>query len=256
MGNGATKERIELARKTKMLNLEDDDHSNYEKWGTAVAEKVPDLRSLSFSGNKFSGVVPRSFLTALTFLKVLRMDRNQITSADALCLLPCLEILSLCHNKLTSVAIGVVGLGGSSPLAELHLSHNALVSISPEFFAATPKLKILVLDHNKLSALPDALTKCTLLESVSASHNALEAIPKGPWDGCEDLRQIDVSHNKLTSFPGSLLASTKLFKLDVGGNGLFGLDALKEMPEYAAFERRQRHVVNKGIQGGLVVKLN
>jgi len=256
MGSSQTKERLELASKTKQLNLEDDDKDNYEKWGKILSKKVPDLRSLSFSGNKFSGVVPPTFLASLKNLKVLRMDRNQLTNADAVCLVPCLEVLSLCQNRLTGFAIGLPPQS-TSPLIELHLSQNNLTSISSEIFKVTPKLKVLVLDNNKLMTLPDTLCSCSQLESISAADNVLTRLPEGPWEKCGELRHVDMSRNRLTAIPPTLLSSTKLYKLELTGNVPFTVDDLKGMgPDYEAFERRQRHVVNKGLQGGLVVKLN
>eukprot|EP00760_Papus_ankaliazontas_P006568 PhM_4_TR13091/c0_g1_i1/m.5725 len=272
MGSGATKEKVEMARKTKVLVLEKQGIDNYDKWGKIFSEKVNDLRSLDLRSNKLKGVMPMSFLGSLKFLKKLDLSHNHdLSDVSAVCFLPALESLTVTHTAVKKLhpAQGP-NSGAVSAITSLNMSHNKITEVSPTIFSLMPKLRVLDLSHNQLTVLPDVPGKegandgdgesegwpLPSLESLSLNSNRLSSLPTG-WSSCRELREVDVRDNALSAVPPKLILHTKLFKLEYSGNERSGLtlDSLKAMVEYETLQRRHQNVVNKGIQGGLVVKL-
>jgi len=100
-------------------------------------------------------------------------------------------------------------------LVVLDVSNNALVALpGANLFGNTPKLQKLVLDSNRLSALPEELGGLSDLLIFSAANNVLERVPPG-LGGCAALRSLSLHTNRLTELPG--------------GGALGGLRALEEM---------------------------
>eukprot|EP00759_Apiculatamorpha_spiralis_P058183 PhF_6_TR9108/c0_g1_i1/m.14179 len=259
MGSSATKEKLQLASKTKQLNLDNSDIENYEKWEKILSKNVADVRSLSLCENKLGGAIPRTFFQPLTFLKTLRLDKNQITDINVVFTsLPKLEVFHAANNKI-SQPLNLSLL--PETITELNLTGNCIPSIIITAAATTTptkqlkKLRVVKLGQNKLSHIcPEFPTLLCSLEELDLSRNTtLAALPEAGWHLCVELRLVDLSYNQsLNGVPGSLLGAPKVHNINVDGirSDSSFLDEMKKLPEYAVYEKRRERVVNKGLQGG------
>eukprot|EP01061_Rhynchopus_euleeides_P019276 TRINITY_DN3169_c0_g3_i1.p1 TRINITY_DN3169_c0_g3~~TRINITY_DN3169_c0_g3_i1.p1 ORF type:complete len:273 (+),score=122.38 TRINITY_DN3169_c0_g3_i1:56-820(+) len=250
MGNSqsAVKQRVERARSTKVLSLEDSGMSNGEVDGVLKKLRDAQLRALELSGNKLKGALPPTALGIAT-LKKLRFDRNKISDVN-LSQLVSVEEVGAAHNALTTV--GAAALGGLAKLKRLDLSHNAIHALS-----LGPTLASLVecnLAHNQLRSLPPPLLSLPKLATLDASHNLIEALPEGT---APCLQTLDVSHNKLASLPPALLSSTRLQNLQMDSNPLTRAELREAVggEVYDAFMSRQKKTVDKQISGGLTAQM-
>lgn len=79
-----------------------------------------------------------------------------------------------------------------------------------------PAAQVLVLDHNRLSAL-DVVCALPRLEKLSAAHNALGALPAGVHH-LRKLRELNVASNQLAALPDALGACESLELIDAADN--------------------------------------
>ena len=83
----------------------------------------------------------------------------------------------------------------------------------------TPNLKILGLDNNRLSTLPDAIAQLPELEFLFLEHNQLVELPHSlPY--LTRLRYLSLSYNQLTHVPPNMAHMKHLKMLDLSGNKL------------------------------------
>lgn len=68
--------------------------------------------------------------------------------------------------------------------------------IPPVLCTALTSLKVLILDHNAIVQLPDAISMLTRLERLAVASNALAALPASVGKLLA-LKELDVSGNKL-----------------------------------------------------------
>ena len=80
------------------------------------------------------------------------------------------------------------------------------------------QLTTLSLDHNELSALPDALQRCTSLTELNCRHNALQQLPLG-IGALVRLQSLDAGSNRLHSLPQSMTELTSLIGCDLSYDG-------------------------------------
>lgn len=83
-------------------------------------------------------------------------------------------------------------------LQRLDLSNNELTDISPSTFLALKSLHRLDLTDNKLSRLPDVVTKMTNLVSLNVSRNQLTFLPASIGN-LQNLRFLTLEENQLTA---------------------------------------------------------
>lgn len=114
-------------------------------------------------------------------------------------------------------------------LQRLVLSSNRLSSL--DGLEQLCNLKVLVLDGNRITHLPDWLGELTKLETLSVGDNAISELPAS-LGNLTRLRQLLVCHNKLRRLPEELGNCSALEELDVHHN------ALEELP--ASLGRLQR----------------
>jgi hypothetical protein len=168
-----------------------------------------------------------------TPLQVLNLGRNPISE------LPHDEIIAL-SETLKELWLDDCQLKGTLPscllqldqLELLRLSNNQLTDVSSVFSSSSSssnqrywtKLRVLSLDRNQLSALPEHWSNLDCLESLLVRHNQLTQLPDGvPGCGMKRLKLLHVSSNQLTRLPDSLVECSTLTHLYVNSNQLVTL---------------------------------
>ncbi|KRY42249.1 Protein flightless-1 -like protein, partial [Trichinella spiralis] len=209
---------------------------------------LPCLRSVVVRNNqiKTSGIPTDIF--DMQDLNIIDFNRNALKETP-----PNLDhatgaiVLNLSHNNLESIPNQL--LVHMCDLLYLDLSGNKLTMLPPQirqkfepFAECWPKLEVLNLSRNKLTALPDLLTrmqnlkklyvnenqltfdgvptgigKLINLEIFQAAHNRLELVPEGVCR-CVKLRRLKLNNNRLVTMPSSVYFLVDLVELDVRNN--------------------------------------
>ncbi|XP_067880162.1 slit homolog 3 protein-like [Heterodontus francisci] len=148
------------------------------------------------------------------------------------------EILLLNFNNITSISLS--SFENLSKLKDVDLSHNQIQHFDPDYPLSIEKLNLssnsltrvpnfnlrrlrkLILDHNKISALPrGAFDDLVLLNELSIRGNTVRVLPEHIFDPLEDLRYLTLSANKIEKFPSNLLQNVKqLDTFDVSNNNI------------------------------------
>lgn len=113
-------------------------------------------------------------------------------------------------------------------LKELIIHHNRLTSLSWSSQARLPgsikNLTHLDISSNKLTFLPDSITKLTNLVQLDISDNKLTFLPVSIGK-LVNLTLLDISHNELTKLPKSIGKIKNLTHFHIDNN------QLKKLPE-------------------------
>ena len=195
------------------------------------------LKVLIIIGNRVTRI-PNSF-RHLSSLTVFDCRRNEITELGAVGLLPNLEEILASYN-----CVQVVDLSSGPRLKKIQLSHSDITQISPTrepiswmpvaltyLNVASAKLSLLddlalgqltsleelILDRNKLRAIPESLGDLSLLHSFSCSNNLLDALPSS-IGRLQKLELLDVHNNNLTEFPAGLWSCGSLKRINMASN--------------------------------------
>ncbi|KAK8966139.1 hypothetical protein KSP40_PGU004310 [Platanthera guangdongensis] len=209
---------------------------------TNIGPKLPFLRLLSISSNRFLGPIPTA-LSNLPFLHTLDLSQNQLQGPIPSSLLssnPSLKVLLLAYNgglfgsipsELTSAPnLLHLDLRGNSftgslpPLpATLRFLSASLNSLSGLLYLDSPALEFVDLSYNGFSgAFPLSIFALPRLSSIFLSHNNFSGDVSLPFSSEPTPRWavVDVSHNMLTGeLPAGLAASATLY---LNGNRFTG----------------------------------
>ncbi|XP_053600964.1 leucine-rich repeat-containing protein 57-like [Plodia interpunctella] len=139
-------------------------------------------------------------------------------------------VLQLSDHKLKEVPTEVLAL--SDILRNLDLSKNR-ISFLPEDISKFKQLKQLNLDTNKLEVLPNTLSNLKKLELLNVSNNSLSVLPQ-TFTNLNNLKQIYLNNNRLKEFPLELLKLHNLEVVELSNNkiteipsGMFELFAME-----------------------------
>jgi len=102
-------------------------------------------------------------------LKVLRLDRNKITTLDNLHQCSSLKSLDLSWNKLSTLE----GISGLQSLEDLRLNNNNITSLKP--LRALPSLTELEISNNELTNM-NGLEQLPTLQTLRAENNKIQII--------------------------------------------------------------------------------
>ena len=86
-----------------------------------------------------------------------------------------------------------------------------------------------MLKDNRIASLGTALHSCRALRKLSMAHNQLTDLGSALVH-CLQPTELRLSHNQLTSLPGALAANKLLTIVELGGNPIAGLQAVKVAP--------------------------
>ena len=176
---------------------------------------------------------PPMGLTALTKLRVLRLERNKITRVTNMSKCTALAELTLDGNELTVLN----GLNACQSLMLLSASDNDIEKVPGNALKTCGKLRELVLSRNALqaNALASFAPCAGSLEILRLQGNRLESLT--PIPALAKLTELHVASNRLSDGAlATLRACTPLLEvLDVSDNRMEDLasisDALKDVPE-------------------------
>merc|ERR1712154_104941 len=88
-----------------------------------------------------------------------------------------------------------------------NLSSNVIKRIPPKFPTKFNLITDLNLSHNKLSALPEEISKCNQLETVDISHNLFVSLPHCLLDSLPKIIQINAVKNSITDVEVELIST-------------------------------------------------
>lgn len=104
----------------------------------------------------------------------------------------------------------------------LHFSGRRLSSFPKEPLSCPNTLKKLVMDHNRMSTLPDIVGVLTALVELNLSHNSIRTLPFS-MRFLVSLETLNLSYNKLRTIPLELTMLGNLKVLDISHNRLRAL---------------------------------
>ena len=157
---------------------------------------LSSLKSLLWVNNGLVGIIPQivANFTSLTYLNVAQNRLNSLDTGEWSQQSEHLEVLVAAHNRIASLAEGVLEL---SSLTKLDVSFNDLVSVPSTGWNRVVNLKHVSFAHNNLSILPPSLELLTLLTSIDVSNNMVTSVPR-EWSELQNLQHLDMSCNCLT----------------------------------------------------------
>uniref|UniRef100_A0A182QLG2 Chaoptin n=1 Tax=Anopheles farauti TaxID=69004 RepID=A0A182QLG2_9DIPT len=187
-----------------------------------------NIRSLDFTGNNISRIVPGYFRPAeLSLMKlVLAQNRLAAVTRELFGNMPHLHWLDLSGNVLADVEYDA--LRSARRLQVLKLSRNLLTEVPADLFRSVTGLRVLELAHNHLKYLPDGLLLSEGLERLDLSHNQLTKIPVTALSNMAALSlcELDLSHNHIGAIHSIDLSNKfrSLSWLDLSHNRLVRLE--------------------------------
>nr|XP_021532657.1 p53-induced death domain-containing protein 1 isoform X4 [Aotus nancymaae] len=126
-------------------------------------------------------------------------------------------------------------------LGALLLSHNYLSKL-PEALGALPALTFLAVTHNRLQTLPPALGALSTLQRLDLSQNLLDTLPP-EIGGLGNLRELNLASNRLQSLPASLAGLRSLRLLVLHSNLLASVPAsLAHLPLLTRLDLRDNRL--------------
>ncbi|XP_011849228.1 PREDICTED: p53-induced death domain-containing protein 1 isoform X2 [Mandrillus leucophaeus] len=126
-------------------------------------------------------------------------------------------------------------------LGALLLSHNCLSEL-PEALGALPALTFLAVTHNRLQTLPPALGALSTLQRLDLSQNLLDTLPP-EIGGLGSLLELNLASNRLQSLPASLAGLRSLRLLVLHSNLLASVPAgLAHLPLLTRLDLRDNQL--------------
>ena len=179
------------------------------------------LESLWLGNNDMSQLADNSFrgLRRLNDLNLYSAGLTQLPKSIGK--LKRLTVLDMYYNHLTALP---KQLNRLKKLDQLALAYNDLSEL-PASLSKLRRLRTLFVHHNKLGTLPDQFSQLSNLHVLDLSYNGLTVVP--PVLGAMPaLEELDLNNNSLQDFPPVLLSIKNLKRVYMGGNPLFGKEAM------------------------------
>lgn len=123
-------------------------------------------------------------------------------------------VLQLSDCKLKEIPFEVHNL--CAILRNLDLSKNKITNI-PEDISKFKLLKQLNLDTNKIESLPNSLSNLNKLELLNLSNNLMSFLPES-FSKLSNLKQVYLNHNRLKVFPVQLFGLQNLEVVELSNN--------------------------------------
>ncbi|KAG9440565.1 hypothetical protein H6P81_020730 [Aristolochia fimbriata] len=202
---------------------------------TALFSTIGNLTSLAvldLSYNFISGTVPRSLISNLCHLRILRLERNSIRDMEPLarCLSDSLEELNLRGNQLGGdLQVLLQGeISNSKTLKILDLSNNSLSGNIPPTIGNLTNLEVLDLSKNSINGtVPrSSISNLCHLRILRLERNSIRGME--PLARClaDSLEELNLRGNQLGGdlqvLLGEISFSKTLKILDLSGNSLSG----------------------------------
>lgn len=166
-----------------------------------ISKSATKINFLDLSHNNVTSL-PNMFFESLSDLQYLDLSFNKIHTFedDSLTRLNSLKTVFIRNNLLTSLRMQIF----PKSLIELHSGYNSIA----EVFYEPSRIKVLNIEHNRISEIRSNVTALEYLERLNVSGNAISNFPDILL---ENLKTLDVSYNKLPNIPETI--SIKNFPL-------------------------------------------
>ncbi|KAI0225465.1 cysteinyl-tRNA synthetase [Massospora cicadina] len=201
--------------------------------------QLKNLRQLLLISNRISGALPPALLH-LSQLRELDLRKNHINNLDVLHGLPNLEFFLCDYNTLSLLPMNFQALRDLHAsknsitqlmpplrplpsLVILNLAFSKLVSLPETLFEGLPNLEELVLDSNRLVALPSSIGTLARLRVLSCCNNELSALAPEVAH-LSSLRTLDLHDNNLAALPPEIWELPSITTFNASSN------LLKEFP--------------------------
>ncbi|XP_078153828.1 uncharacterized protein LOC144548964 [Carex rostrata] len=193
--------------------------------------KLENLQFFNIYQNNISGEIPPSLFN-LSALSTMELTTNQLTGTlpfDMCNSLPKLKHLRLHNNQLKGQI--PQSISNCSALIDVGLSNNYFSGMIPSSLGALQNLQEVVFASNQLEAkrpldwsFMDALTNCTLLETLQLHNNQLRGVlPSSITNLSNSLLTLTLSSNPISgSIPAELRKLNNLNWLDLSRMFLSG----------------------------------
>ncbi|KAF5348107.1 hypothetical protein D9756_010796 [Leucocoprinus leucothites] len=188
--------------------------------GNSVPQ-IPDsfykLRHLEYVDCRRNQIVDLTIVMNLPRIKILYADHNAIHLLD-LSMGRNINIVDVSHNEITQVVVSLPPFGSASRLlTSLDLSHASLTTLDAGVLDKLVTLKILKLQHNSLSYIPDTLGELVELEELYCFENRLIKLPE-TIGKLKKLKVLDAHGNNLREVPGTIWDCGCLERLNLSTN--------------------------------------
>nr|AGA84053.1 toll-like receptor 22 [Epinephelus coioides] len=142
-----------------------------------------------------------TFNSSLTTVKMNDMKRTYLRALiNISCSIPTVSSLQLRSNNLFFMSSNLLSL--CFKVTELDLADNSMKNIKDDAFKHLQGIKVLALNHNRLSSVPAAIRNLPALEELDLSKNNITTL------GCQDfanltkLRQLSLHQNSISALQG------------------------------------------------------
>lgn len=180
--------------------------------------KLTKLDVLDLSCNSISSFHTAFKMKKLKNLRRLNLDHNMLTDISPIYKLKSLRELRMNHNFVPFLAIAIQNM---AKLKILAMESNSLSTL-PETMGKLGNLCELRLSDNNLRALPESIGSIRTLQVLALRSNLLERLPES-WKDMENLSTLDLASNKLTGLPADIVRLPKLTHLDLHDNQIRAL---------------------------------
>ncbi|KAF9436752.1 hypothetical protein BGZ76_003068 [Entomortierella beljakovae] len=175
--------------------------------------KLSKLDVLDLSCNSISSFHSAFKMKKLKNLRRLNLDHNMLTDISPIYKLKALRELRLNYNFIPYLAIAIHGM---TKLKVLAMESNQLSTL-PETMGRLGNLCELRLSDNNIRVLPESIGSIRTLQVLALRSNLLEKLPES-WKDMENLSTLDLACNLLTSLPSDIVRLPKLTHLDLHDN--------------------------------------
>ena len=169
-----------------------------------MLSEFPDLRAikanlsyLDLESNRIS-VVTSELLSALANLQELLLSYNQLSCLPDIAM-PKLHLLYLSGNEPMTDLPFLPVLGQT--IKELTVGHPAMPGISVRSLRAMPRLVYLNIAYGSQTSVPPVTEANPLLEQLILEHNRISHLPEDIFTKLKKLRILSVGDNLLETFP-------------------------------------------------------
>lgn len=178
--------------------------------GFPAAMTAPKLTTINFINNKLTfipaGILKISSLVSLN-LNVNPLDAAAMESSDMSMLT---NLTTLMLGNITTLTSIPASMATAPALTTLNMMGCRVNSIPDVQF---PVIKVLTLDNNEMTTIPDNIVKFTALTTLNANNNKLTTIP-AVMTSMPTLTGLYLNANKIASIPAGMSTLEFLFLND------------------------------------------